>query len=805
MKSFDSVSINSRMLEILSQNPDWKAIVNDSVVSAILKTTAEANAELARYMEYLFKESKWDTAQNLSSVTAASGQLGYRPARKKSAFGEIYISADPRIHLVGRTISKDDFLEQRISWGALSSLVSFNSDVTIVDSKANSYVMTSRNELAANAAYVSNSVIQGVKKIVSIPVEVARVVATRSKLDPYLFIPVRIDSCENAGTATTQGFFRVFVNSKNTAEEYRVVDTLHLSTSADKDVEVYSDLYDSSLLYLKFNTSLIRGKALSLSEGSGVTSIDIHYIETAGAAGNLDRAFETFTISNIAGRSNLNLYGINLEPIVGGADEEQAYNVKQNAPTYYMRTYTAATQEAYENLISKIDFGNGRYASRVRVYPGLFEDTENKISRSVTYVTLLLEGLEDLATSSSTEENPYDGIERTINFYLSKLKAPTDTLKFAAPTYVGIGLGISCTANREDVENLADLRTGIQSLLDAAYGARSDQLDFGRAVYEADIVADIKSYHPAILSVKTEVEAITKLSWATAVRMLPISGSPLYTTRLNFSFSPLFRGSNFIKGFKDYRSGASYVLRFDIMYKQALASTMPAYHTTIFVQEDANRPTLGFYAIKDISLSPIWDKALISNADYHTSDTADYSELSTVYQFYYKDKVYSDDAFERLVSAESLKTEAAITDYNVSPGALSSFFISYSGDSDAADSKIGEGFIEFDITSIYATLQRYAEQDPILRDLLLEYPLANIKCNASGDLYRGFINNVLSTYVEVYVSARPVDKNLVPSTDDLAQNSVVLYADSADTDSYTVTNLSSAKKERVLSVECELV
>ena len=176
-----------------------------------------------------------------------------------------------------------------------------------------------------------------------------------------------------------------------------------------------------------------------------------------------------------------------------------------------------------------------------------------------------------------------------------------------------------------------------------------------------------------------------------------------------------------------------------------------------------------------------------------------------MYQFYYKDKVYSDDAFERLVSAESLKTEAAITDYNVSPGALSSFFISYSGDSDAADSKIGEGFIEFDITSIYATLQRYAEQDPILRDLLLEYPLANIKCNASGDLYRGFIDNVLSTYVEVYVSARPVDKNLVPSTDDLAQNSVVLYADSADTDSYTVTNLSSAKKERVLSVECELV
>ena len=802
MKQFDSVSINSRMLEILSQNPDWKAIVNDSVVASVLKTVAESNAELARYMEYLFKESKWDTAQNLSSVTAAAGQLGYRAARKKSAFGDIYISADPRIHLVGRTISKDDFLENRISWGALTSLVSFNSDVTIVDSQANSYIMTSRNELEANSAYVSNSIIQGTKKVISIPVGVARVVSTRSKLDPYLFIPVLIPNCENAGTASTQGFFRVFVTSGSSTEEYRVVDTHHLSSSEDRDVEVYADLYNSSLLYLKFNTSLVRGKALSLSEGSGVTSIDIHYIETAGAAGNLDRAFETFTISNLPGKANLNLYGINLEPITGGADEETAYDVKKNAPTYYMSTYTAATKDAYENLISKIDFGNGRYASKVRVFPGLFEDTKNKIARNVTYVTLLLEGLEDLASSSAS--TPYEGIEKTINFYLSKLKAPTDTLKFSPPDYVGIGIGISCTADREQVENLSDLRLGIQNLLDNTYGARSTELDFGRAVFEADIVKSIKTYDASVLSVKTEIEAVTKLNWSTAVRMLPVAGSPLYTTRLNFSFSPLFLGSNYVKGFKDYRTGAAYVLRFDIMYKQALTSTMSAYHTSIFVQENSARKTTGFYAIKDISLTPIWDKDLISNADYHTSDP-DYTELDRAYQFYYKNKVYSDDAFERLVSAEALKTEAAITDYNTSPGALSSFFISYSGDADASDDKIGEGFIEFDITSIYATLQRYAEQDPILRNLLQEYPLANVKCNASGDLYQGFVNDVLATYVDIYVSARPVDTNLVPDTSDIAQNSVVLYVDSADDDSYTVTNLASVKKERLLSVECELV
>ena len=110
MKAFDSASIYQRYIDKLSQNPDWKAVIGDSVISAILKATSEVQAETARYAEHLFKETKWDTAQNTSSIVAAAGQLGYKPARKKSAFGDVYISADPRIHQVGRTIYRDHFL-----------------------------------------------------------------------------------------------------------------------------------------------------------------------------------------------------------------------------------------------------------------------------------------------------------------------------------------------------------------------------------------------------------------------------------------------------------------------------------------------------------------------------------------------------------------------------------------------------------------------------------------------------------------------------------------------------------------------
>ena len=110
MIKYDSESLYNRALERLQQNPDWEAISSDSVIESLLKTNAEMNAETARYGEYLFNESKWDSAQNRSSIVAMAGMLGYKPKRARSATGPIYISSDPKIHNVGKTISKENFL-----------------------------------------------------------------------------------------------------------------------------------------------------------------------------------------------------------------------------------------------------------------------------------------------------------------------------------------------------------------------------------------------------------------------------------------------------------------------------------------------------------------------------------------------------------------------------------------------------------------------------------------------------------------------------------------------------------------------
>lgn len=805
MKQFDSASIFSRTLADLASNPNWKAIASDSVLSATLQAQAERNAELARYMEFLFSESKWDTARNLSSVAAAAGQFGYRPARKRSAAGEIYLSADPALHLIGRRIFKEDFLNGYITnWGTLSAEINFNTDVTITDSAGNSYIFTSSAPLKPGAMYVKNSIIQGVKKSVVIPADVARAVATRSRLDPYIFIPVAIENCEDASSAATAPFFRVFVHYTASSIEYRVVDSIHLSHSEDNDVEVYADLYNPSLIYLKFNTSSLRGKPLNLSAGAGVQSIEIQYIESMGSAGNLAKVFEPFTITGLPEYPDMVLYGINFDSIIGGADEENAHDIKAQAPLHYTTTYTAGNKEAYENLIKRIDFGNKKYASKVHVFPGEVEDPEAGLIRSVTYVTLLLPALEDLMNSA--DENPYASIERILNLHLSRLKAPTDVLKFAPPKYVGLGIGVLLTARRNEVDNITTLRNNVRDLLDSKYGARSLELDFGRKIHEADIVAAIKQQNPSIESVKIEIEAVKKLDWNSVIRMKPVPDIPVHTIRMNFDFNPVFKGNTFIKGIRDFRTGASYVLRVDVMYRQALTSTLPAYHTSIFVGEDLSREKTAFYAMRDrTDVTPVWGEGF-SEIDYPMANDS-YAQLTDIYQFYYKKRLYDDDGFSSATSTGALKQEAVLTDYTKTPGCLDSFLVSFTGDYEADDGKIGEGFFEFDVTAMYGTLQKYAEQDPQLRTLLYQYPLANIKCDSATTMFNGFVRDVLANYVDIYVSVRPVDKDLVPEVADQAQNSIVLYVDSADEDSTTatMTNLTLAKKERLLSVECELI
>ena len=72
--------------------------IGGSSASRILEVISEKFAQIARYTEYLTRESKWSLAQNPSSILSQLELFGYDPHRKVGATGTVRVSTDPNFN-----------------------------------------------------------------------------------------------------------------------------------------------------------------------------------------------------------------------------------------------------------------------------------------------------------------------------------------------------------------------------------------------------------------------------------------------------------------------------------------------------------------------------------------------------------------------------------------------------------------------------------------------------------------------------------------------------------------------------------
>ena len=839
MINFNSVAIYNRAAEILSQDPNWRPVLNNSVVSSVMKSNAETLAETARYAEYLFKESRWDAAQNTSSFLAMANMLGYQPKRKISARGSIYVSVDPRITQVGKTISSYDFEElakytrstgaenrkTNLVFYTPSDNININSDWIIKDTRGVQYI-TSTVEFDKERYAISLEILQGIKKQIFIPISTIRKIATSSKLDPYIYIPVEIEDCENASNTMSKKYFKVATMSDRThvLQYWRVVNTLLLSDATDFDVEVYNDMYSQKLFYLKFNNDPSRGATLDLTENSSIAFIRIDYLESLGEDGNLYDLFENFTLTSPYS-SDPKLYGINYLAINAGANEETISSIKRNAPKFYISNYTAGTKEAYENTILNLDLAVNDVVLRptkVRVYGSSTIDT-NGNTIPLTCISFIAKGLEDLVTSSDVL-NPYTSIEDSLNFYLARLKSPQDTLKFVAPNYVPFALGLKCNIAKSEAENLVDLLDGIRQIIEDSWGPNSDELDFERNFYQTPIITAITNKYPEVKNVSIELEALARLNWSAAKRISPYpsEGSDTninevqHTFRTPFSFNNIFLGSETNKGFKDYRTGNNYVMRIDFYYKKPKALAVATNnHISLFVKEDKTRTVSPFYVIQDTRNYWQYLKDTIAGAAPGTQveiastyDAFSYmpAKLENSYQYYLREQVYTDNDFDELTDSKSSNYVASLKTEENALGTLSDYLIYFSANYDNTSNSIASGWIELPFESLYNLLWYYAVADVDLRNKLLEKaPLSLLQCGtSSSSQFEAFIS-ILNEYVEAYVCMRPISQVLEINTSNVSldNGSSVLYIDSYDgaSASRNKNNLTSIKKTRMISID----
>lgn len=837
MIKFDPTTIYNRVVDKLQQDPNWKVIINNSVVSALIKSNAEVNAETARYAEYLFKESRWDTAQNPSSVLSMANMMGYQPKRKISARGLLYVSLDPKTHLVGKTIPFDSFKKledgsqvtsSTSGWFANTySPISINSSCAVTDSKGNSYIVTGASSLDSNKYITSVDIMQGVKKSVFIDIDTIRNTATFSKLDPYVYIPVKIDNVENASNLSSAGFLKVYVvypgNGDNFEyREYRVVESLLLSSAADNDCELYNDLYNQNLFYLKFNNDLYNGVVLDLSQNSSILGIRIDYVESLGASGNVDNLFENFTLTDLKANDSMSvkLYGVNYTAINGGEDEESIASIKKNTVKSYTKYFSIGTKEAYEKAILNTQFNIDDIGiikpKKVQVYGSL------KDNIPVTKISFIGSGLEDLS-SLSADIDPYAKVTEALNTYLVRLKSPQDILEFEPPEYTSFAVGLECSISNGASTELLSLQDNIVDYIDSQWGPNSDAIDFGNNFISSKLIKGVMDLYDDVTSVDVNVEAVAKLNWNNADIIIAdadaANGSAseegvIHTCRLKFDFSSTFLGEETYKGFKDHRIGANYTMRIDIMYKKPLSlSNTQSLHKTIFVEETRkDRNITGFSAV--VSKSKLWDERIFKNSikDYEDLPTVVEMGSSAVHQIDYEPAVLSDNAFLSLknkISVEKIATRSASS----SAGALDDFLIYFSGDYTANSSgRIGSGWFEFTFDDIYSVLRTFSLYDTSLAEDLKQCPLYALKCGVANSNVFDAFKSIVSRYVDIYVCMRPIDSDLIlnKASDinnyQMNRSKEVLYIDSYDTkvqdNSNNVTNLTIDKRSRYIDVNC---
>ena len=769
MTKFDSDSIKNKIIERLNQDKNWQAITSNSAITALINSQAEASAEIARYAEYLFKESRWDTAQNESSILSMANMLGYQPKRKISATGKITLSSDKTIHSIGSTKSYDTATLEDLT--PISTTVNINRGQSIKINNID-YVIGQAYTITSGSKYLSDvTVIQGNGKELHISREKILSTYTKSKLNSYIYIPFYCSNVEDASSSNTSSFLRVLVDS----QEYRIVENLLLSTSEDRDCELYNDLYSRNLFYLKFRAD---NDSLNFTSSS-FKGITIEYIESKGKKGNIDSLYKNCDIS-IGG---ISLYGITTTPLNNGKDEEDTSSIKENAVSYYRDFYSIGTRENYEKTILKMEFSIGKNYTRIKPEKVKVFSNNDRTKTNVSFISPALEDAETRITYG--DETIESQITSQLNKALTRLKSPQDALNFIYPSYYHFGIKCSCKAKSD---NTASVSNSIQTSLDNLWGVNSDYIDFDRDFSGTETMYNIRTDNTSAISTISidAMEAVTQIDWKDAVWETTGKASSVDThyCKLPFEFKNFFRDKSAQnKGkFFDFTKH-NYALRIDFLFRCNNSTLSKKYNKTLLLKlEGTENPDTIFFRK---NTSGLW------------GDSSYTQNIKTCYQLPFQATLISDDDFVTLETKINNGLISKISDTET--GSINDITLQLNNKYAETDDKVsGELGIAFD--SLYRVLQIFSLYDSTLSNdsTFKDINLSTLQC---GTEQASFINfrSIASKRIDIYISVL-IDKNTDIVLEDSDTSVNILCIDSYDEKKENLTDLTEYKKNRFITV-----
>jgi len=455
---FDFDSIRLRLITNLRKRAGWKNLLPNSVNMRLIEAFAEEEAELARYSEYLLRESKWDLARNRSSLFYQASLLGYVPHRRISANGTVEVSYNSdafspgwlsyQEYSIGDKVRHGDFIFESLTSSNLDNEPSLTDTVNWKRIRTNyirnigipkftefssttslSYTSTESITLASYQDFAEVPIIQGKRRTSSF--------TANGNVFEEVFI--ESDRIENY-------FVEVLVNNT------RWIKTDNLRFNDGQDV-VFQVIPDPNFtgVYLRFGDD-VNGKKLTSGD-----LITVDWIESDGIQGNINSVggVNTLTSSIVDTQNNtVSLSCYNYDAIVGGKDIEETESIRRNGTFAFQAGDRLVSANDYRFFIeSGYDFIGkavvwGAYEQNIDQGNNPWEWIPT--NENLIFISAITPGEEPLDITKNSDGTENDEYKLQLIEAIQELKSPTDIITFVDVEFIHMVISSAVYVDNEN-------------------------------------------------------------------------------------------------------------------------------------------------------------------------------------------------------------------------------------------------------------------------------------------------------------------------------------------------------------------
>src|SRR5208282_2188872 len=390
---FDFASVKARMTSALSQMASWADILFYSTNARLIDAVSEGIGQLASEDEFLTRETKWDLAENTSSLVTGAKFRGYTPKRSIGATGLLRVSTSPTFN--APYITANIPIPQ---WSAFSTPGGLG------------FVAVASESLTPSDNYIDINIVEGVLKTQSF-------IAQGLTFETFDIIN---NSIENYN-------YLVYRNG----QLYTQIGNINDAAATDTVYEL-DDLPDFSGIELTFGDGNF---GQLLNNGDVIT---IYYVQTDGAAGNVESiGLITIVNSNFldALGNTVTLYCTNLANVDGGLGSEGLESIRSQATDTFQAGGKCVTNDDYAVNIEKISF-----VQKATVWGAYEFDLDNNVDLWTWIPTQ--DNLVNVSAFTTAGENLTTAQKNQILAIINPIKPPGDIVSFTDPDYLELSFHI---------------------------------------------------------------------------------------------------------------------------------------------------------------------------------------------------------------------------------------------------------------------------------------------------------------------------------------------------------------------------